>query len=128
MTNNTEIENQQLEELNEARNLDSQDLDSQNKKNAVPSVLSFWDKVSEHRLILAAAAFFDILGLIPAVAVFFNFIFGGILFLYFGPKKKSGESELIKIVLPIGLGSIIDFFIGILPVNIGAALIRIALS
>lgn len=98
---------------------------------AIPSPktkLSFSQKISQHWLILATAALFDLFGIIPGIAVVFNFIFGGILFLYFGSKKKGAGSELTKIALPIMAGSIIDFFIGILPVNIGAALIRIALS
>jgi len=90
--------------------------------------LSFGQKISQHWIILVGAVFFDILALIPGIAVVFNFIFGGILFLYFGSKKKGAGSELTKIALPIMAGSVIDFFIGILPVNIGAALIRIALS
>ena len=95
---------------------------------APKTTLSFGKKVSQHWLILATAALFDLFGIIPGIAVVFNFIFGGILFLYFGSKKKGAGSELTKIALPIMVGSIIDFFIGILPVNIGAALIRIALS
>ena len=91
--------------------------------------LNFGKKISQHWLILVAAVFFDILGLIPLFSVAVNFIFGLILFLYFGPKKKKGAgSELTKIALPILGGSIIDFFTGIFPTNIGAALIRIALS
>lgn len=89
--------------------------------------LSFGKKVSEHWLILAAAVLFDVIGLIPGLCIVVNFLFGLILFLYFGPKSKGG-SELTKIFLPIAGGSIVDFFVGVLPVNIGAALIRIALS
>lgn len=95
---------------------------------ASETTLSFGKKVSQHWLILAGAALFDIIGIIPGIAVVFNFIFGLILYLYFGSKKKTRGSELLKIGLPIMGGSIVDFFIGILPVNIGAALIRIALS
>lgn len=91
------------------------------------AVLSFGQKVSKHWLILAAAVLFDILAIIPFFSVVFNFLFGLVLFLYFGSKSKGG-SELMKIALPIGLGSIVDFFLSILPVNIGAALIRIALD
>lgn len=90
--------------------------------------LSFGKKISHHWLILMTAVFFDILALIPFLCVVFNFLFGLVLFLYFGPKKKTGGSELTKIALPILGGSIIDFFLSIFPVNIGAALIRIALS
>ncbi|MFA4890154.1 MAG: hypothetical protein WC587_00755 [Candidatus Paceibacterota bacterium] len=89
--------------------------------------LSFGKKVSEHWLILVAAVLFDIVGLIPGLCIVVNFLFGLILFLYFGPKSKGG-SEFTKIFLPIAGGSVIDFFIGVLPVNIGAALFRIALS
>lgn len=93
-------------------------------------MLSFGKKVSEHWLILGIAAFFDLLALIPFASVFFNFCFGGILFFYFGPKRKPGDSELTKIFLPILAGSIFDFFpiFSVLPVNIAAALIRIAYS
>ncbi len=91
------------------------------------SVLSFGSKLSKHWFILVGAAFFDLLGMIPGIAIIFNFIFGLTLLLYFGPKSNGG-SELAKIGLPIMLGSVIDFFVGILPVNLGAAFIRIALS
>jgi len=90
--------------------------------------LSFWSKVSQHWLILATALLFDIIGLIPGVSVVVNFIFGLILYLYFGSKKKTAGSELLKIGLPIGLGSVFDSILSVLPVNIAAALIRIAFS
>lgn len=97
--------------------------------------LSFGQKISQHWLILATAVFFDLLAFIPFLDVIVNFIFGLILFLYFGPKKKTASSELLKIGLPILGGSLIDFFVdsvsgagGLFPTNIGAALIRIALS
>lgn len=89
--------------------------------------LSFGKKISQHWLILMTAIFFDILALIPFLCVVFNFLFGLILFLYFGPKSKGG-SELFKIGLPVLMGSIIDFIFSIFPANIAAALIRIALS
>ena len=57
--------------------------------------LSFWNKVSQHWLILVGAAFFDLLALIPFLDVVVNFIFGLVLFLYFGPKKKTAGSELL---------------------------------
>ncbi|MBU2263438.1 hypothetical protein KJ750_02160 [Patescibacteria group bacterium] len=90
-------------------------------------VFSFGKKVSNHWLILMAAVIFDILALIPFISVVFNLLFGLVLFLYFGPKSKGG-SEFTRIVLPIGIGSIFDFFLSVLPVNIAAALIRIALN
>ncbi len=104
-------------------------------------VLNFGKKISKHWLLLLGAALFDLFGIIPFIGVVFNFIFGLILLIYFGPKSGrtskieakahsglSTQSEFVKIGLPIILGSVIDFFVGILPVNIGAALIRIALS
>jgi hypothetical protein len=89
--------------------------------------LSFGKKVSEHWLIVATAVLFDIFGLIPGLSVVVNFLFGLVLFMYFGPKSKGG-SEFTKIFLPIAGGSVIDFFVGVLPTCIGSALIRIALS
>jgi len=89
--------------------------------------LSFGKKVSNHWLILMAAVLFDILALIPFLCVVFNLLFGLVLFLYFGPKSKGG-SEFTRIALPIGIGSFFDFFLSVLPVNIAAALIRIALN
>jgi hypothetical protein len=124
----TTIEEQRMGELQQER-LATDSIQDE----AVPSPktkLSFGQKISQHWLILATAVLFDLFGMIPFVGVVSNFIFGLILYLYFGSKKKkkAGGSELVRIALPILGGSIIDFFIGILPVNIGAALIRIALS
>jgi len=91
--------------------------------------LSFGKKVSQHWPMIALAAFFDVLALIPFLSVVFNFIFGMILFLHFGSKRKKGEaSELVKIVLPMTIGSVFDLFFSVLPVNIAATLIRIFLS
>lgn len=125
MDNATTIEEQRLSELGQVRNLASAAVGSPMAK--AKSIMSFGKKVSKHWLILMTAVLFDILALIPFLCVVFNLLFGLILFLYFGPKSKGG-SELTKIALPIAGGSIIDFFLSIFPVNIGAALIRIALS
>lgn len=94
----------------------------------VENVLSFGRKISEHWPLLAGAIFFDILALIPFLSIVFNLTWGGVLLLYFGPKGGKGGSEFIKIGLPVVLGSALDFIFSILPVNIGATLIRIALS
>jgi hypothetical protein len=133
MTDAATIENNRLSRLGQARK--EVELAKDVAKAAVGGpgakaklVLSFGKKVSEHWLILAVAVIFDILALIPFLSVVFNFIFGLILFLYFGSKGKTAGSELVKIALPIGIGSVIDSVFSILPVNIGAALIRIALS
>jgi hypothetical protein len=117
-------EEQRMGELQRARMAKKSDSPAEKIKDT----LNFGKKISQHWLILACAAIFDLLGLIPFIGVVFNFIFGLILFMYFGPKKKDASSELLKIGLPVALGSIFDFFLGILPVNIGATLIRIALS
>lgn len=90
--------------------------------------MSFGEKVSEHWPILIAAIFFDFLAMIPFLSVVVNFAFAGLLFLYFGSKKKTSGSELKNIVLPVFLGSIGDMFLSILPVNFAAALYRIWVS
>jgi len=97
-------------------------------KGAIKKIASFPRKIAQNWLILSVAFLFDIFAMIPVISIVINACFGLILFMYFGPKKKRGESELLKIGLPMALGSIIDFFVGILPVNIAATLIRIALS
>jgi hypothetical protein len=138
MNDATTIENERLMQLQEER-LKDETSKSSTAKTATP--LSFFKKISKHWLILITAVFFDILALIPFVNIAFNLCFGGILFLYFSGKSgkekkllgkiasgKSLQSEFIKIGLPVGIGSIADFFFSILPVNLGTALIRIALS
>lgn len=89
------------------------------------AVLSFGQKVSKYWLILAAAVLFDILGLIPILSIATNFIFGLILFLYFGNK---GEVPFLKSGLLMGGGIIIDAFLSIFPVCIGTSLYRIAIA
>ena len=92
--------------------------------------IGFLQKCGEHWLILVAALFFDLIALIPAVSIITNPVFGGILFLYFGPKSKGGE--FLKIALPVAGGTALDsvssFIPGLdlIPLNIGVALIRIA--
>ena len=73
--------------------------------------------------ILIVAAIFDVIALIPFVSVVVNFCFGVVMFLYFGRKRI-----VAGIIAPIVIGSIIDFLISILPVNLAAAAIRIALK
>lgn len=103
--------------------------------------LSLGKKISKHWLLLSGAALFDIFAFIPGISIAGNILFGLILFLYFGPKsgmaKKmtakgasgfSMQSELMKIGLPVAGLSIADFFMGILPANIAATVIRIMLS
>jgi hypothetical protein len=120
----TTIEQKRAGQLHQARAASQ----SSNPIAQAKEALNFGKKISQHWLILLAAALFDLLGMIPFIGVVFNLIFGLILLLYFGPKRKAGGSELAKIGLPIIIGSIIDFFTAVLPVNIGATLIRIGLN
>lgn len=131
----TTIEEQRQFELQQARQIEMEEeaLQKAKKKAAKKKKLTFLQKVSKHWLILVVAAFFDLIGFIPFVAVVVNFVFGLILWLYFAlqrTKRTKGEigDELIRIGLPILGGSVVDFFIGILPTCLTAALIRIATS
>lgn len=117
------IENERLAMLNEARKAIAG-----SPVAKVELALSFGKKISRHWLILATAVIFDLLAMIPFLCIVINFIFGLVLFLYFGPKTKTSGSEFVKIALPVAGGSVIDFFMSVFPVNIGTALIRIALS
>ncbi len=98
----------------------------------VKLISSFRKKLSEHWLLLSAAVLFDIFALIPVVSIAGNALFGIILWMYFGSRKKTGKgimrSELMKIGVPVAGLSIVDFFMGILPANVASATIRIALS
>lgn len=101
--------------------------------NPIATQMAFRQKILEHKMILVAAGFFDLIAMIPFVSIATNPAFGLILFLYFGPKSKKG-SEFLKIALPTGIGTILDTvssaipFADLIPFNIGVALIRIALS
>ncbi len=123
--NTTAIEEQRTEKLNRARNLRKKTATTPPK---VKPPVSFGEKLSQHWSILTTAVVFDILAIIPFISVIFNFLFTCILFLYFGSRKKKKGSEITRIALPAVVGSFADFFIGILPVNIGVTLIRIWLS
>ncbi|MDD5033080.1 MAG: hypothetical protein PHC85_03160 [Candidatus Pacebacteria bacterium] len=108
--------------------------EKENKKDGLAgkiNPLSFGKKVAGHWPIIAIAVIFDLLALIPFVSIIFNFIFGGILFFYFTILKKSpakSNVNFLRIVLPIGFGSAIDFMLGVLPVNTAATLFRIMAS
>jgi len=121
------IEESRMAELQQARAASSS-LDVSTPTGKVKLFLSFGKKISQHWLILVTAALFDLFALIPFISVVFNMLFGILLWLYFGPKRKAGSNEILKIVLPIGLGSVLDAFLSVIPVNIGAALIRIILD
>lgn len=92
-------------------------------------MLSFGKKIKKHWIIVLTAIVFDIVALIPFFSVLINTAFGFILFLYFGPKPKTNSSaNLLGIVLPIGIGNVLDWILSFLPVNLGAALVRIYLA
>ncbi len=138
------IEDERLMQLGEERRADEETAEEEATATAAAAKsgrLSFAKKITSHGKILAVAAIFDVFALIPVISVFFNMLFGLILYLYFGgrsaktsktmAKANSGlsvQSDLLKIGLPIALGSCLDWFLSILPVNLGTALIRIALS
>lgn len=118
-----EEEERRIGGLNQARRADKTAEAADEPVEKVKPILSFWQKLSRHWLILVAALFFDLLGAIPFIGVVFNFLFGLVLYLYFGPKKI-----WTGVALPAIIGSMLDLFLSIMPVNIGAAVIRIALA
>jgi len=87
------------------------------------AILSLGKRFGKHWPILIVAAIFDLVALIPFISVVVNFCFGGVMFLYFGRKRV-----VMGIIAPIVMGSIVDFLISLLPVNLAAASIRIALK
>ncbi|MFA5777616.1 MAG: hypothetical protein WC906_04205 [Parcubacteria group bacterium] len=104
----------------------------QQKKSTIGQAklaLSFGKKLKKYWVILLISAIADLFGAIPVLSVIVNLGFGLILFLYFGSKKtKNPSANLLGIVLPELLGSVFDWILSVLPVNIGTTLIRIALS
>ena len=87
------------------------------------AMLSLGKRFGKYWPILIVAAIFDLVALIPFISVVVNFCFGGVMFLYFGRKRV-----VMGIIAPIVMGSIVDFLISLLPVNLAAASIRIALK
>ncbi len=80
----------------------------------------------KHWHILAAAAVFDIIGLIPLLNIATNLVFFCILWMYFGSKSK--ESQFMSLVVPAALVGISDALVGILPACLAATVIRILLK
>ncbi|MBI5742876.1 MAG: hypothetical protein HZA25_03485 [Candidatus Niyogibacteria bacterium] len=117
---------ERAENLAASRRAEQQPVAKSGALEQVAEKLNFSKKLGEHWLIIAAAVLFDLVALIPLVSVVVNACFGLVLFMYFGPKSKGGE--LTKIALPIAVGSVIDSVFSILPVNIAAAVLRIALD
>lgn len=124
-----QIEEERLRRFNQARMQEKME-DESSSENPPRKTLSFDDKILKYWPILAAAVFFDLLALIPFVSVVVNFCFGIVLYFYFGSKSKNKKAleSLLYIFIPIILGSAFDWFLSIIPVNVLAALSRIALK
>ena len=124
-----QIEEERAGRLNQAR-AQGKTKEESIAENQPRSALSFGDKISKYWPILAAAVFFDLLALIPFVSVIVNFLFGAVLYFYFGSKSKNKNifNSLLYIFVPIVLGSAVDWFFSLIPVNIFAVLSRIALK
>jgi len=120
-----QIEEERAGRLNQARKAAvlAKDVASAVIAKNPKAMLSLGKRFGKYWPILIVAAFFDLVALIPFISVVVNFCFGGVMFFYFG-KKRIIEGTII----PIILGSIFDFFLSILPVNLAAACIRIALK
>ncbi len=121
------------QKLKEARAIENDEEETEQPEPENPELktrkLTFWEKLSKHWYIMVLAAFFDLLAIVPFLSVIINFIFGAILFLCFGPKRKAGEaSELQKIALPVFIGMLIEIALSILPTNMAVAAVRIAFS
>lgn len=119
-----QIEEERAGRLNQARNAVKLAKEVAGASHADPrAIMSLGQRFGKHWPILIVAAIFDLFALIPFVSVVFNFCFGFVMFLYFGRKRIIAGT-----IIPIILGSVFDFFISILPVNLAAATIRIALK
>ena len=119
-----QVEEERKGKLNQARKAAILANDVFNATHADPrAIMSLTKKFGKHWPILIVAAIFDLFALIPFLSVVFNLCFGGVMFLYFGKKRIIAGT-----IIPILLGSVFDFFLSILPVNLAAASIRIALK
>jgi len=130
MNNVNTIEELRMEELNELRNSERMEEEAsegaplKRKKGRV----SFLKKCSNHSLVLAAAVLFDFIGLIPVICVLTNMIFAFSLYIVFGSKKPKSPNDGLKFAGVVIVFNIFDFLLGVVPANIGAALVRIAMS
>lgn len=122
--NTSQIEEEREGRLNQARNVAKLGKDVFGASHGSPkAILSLWKKIGKHWPILALAGIFDLFALIPFISIVINVCFGVILFMYFGKKRI-----ITGVVLPIGILSVFDFIISLLPVNIATTVIRIALK
>lgn len=80
----------------------------------------------KHWHILAGAAVFDIIGLIPVVNIATNLVWFCILWMYFGSKSK--ESQFLKIGVNGAMCIIADSVTGILPACLAGTVIRILMD
>ena len=120
-----QIEEERAGRLNQARKAAglAKDVTSAVVAKNPKAMLSLGKRFGKYWPILIVAAIFDLFALIPFLSAVFNLCFGGVMFLYFGKKKV-----VSGIIAPIVIGSVFDFFLSILPVNLAAAAIRIALK
>ena len=122
--NTRQIEEERASKLSQARNVAKLGKDVFDASHGSPkAVLSLGKKFGKHWKILALAVIFDLFALIPFLSVVFNVCFGVVMYMYFGKKRI-----IAGVVLPIGILSVFDFIISVLPVNIAATVIRIALN
>ena len=73
--------------LNQARHKNLAENIEQENGAESPEPLSFGKRAMQYWPIWLAAAFFDVLGLVPFLGIVANFCFGAIIFFYFGRKK-----------------------------------------
>lgn len=117
-------EEQRVSRLNQARKAAALANDVFGASHGNPrTVMSLGKRFGKHWPILIVAVIFDLFALVPFFSVVVNFCFGFVMHLYFGKKRIMAGT-----VLPIAIGSVLDFFASLLPVNLAAAAIRIALK
>ncbi len=119
-----QIEEERAGRLNQARKAAILANNVFNATHADPrAIMSLTKKFGKYWPVFIMAVIFDLFALIPFLSAVVNFCFGLVMFLYFGKKRI-----MTGIVAPIIIGSIADFIISLLPVNLAAAAIRIALK
>ena len=117
------IEQGRLARINEGRNMSNlaeSAIGSSNTLSFLKKLSNFWTELSKHWILLAVAIFLDFtFAFIPIIGPIFNFGFGAVLYLKFGGKGffKTGATV-------VG-GSIVDFVVGVLPINTAALVMRI---
>lgn len=131
MNNVDTIEQLRMAELNELINSErmKEEAGEEGKPLKIKKEkVSFLKKCSNYSLVLAAAVLFDIIGLVPFICVLTNMIFVFSLYIIFGSKKPKSPNDGLKFAGVVIIFNIFDFLLGVVPANIGATLIRIAMS